>query len=202
MAYTSIPQGLIDGVPVPRSFGQYTKDDLDDHESRLTTNAAAIATINSNLGTWSGGTAISRIAALESNNAIGGEWLISGSLAIGTPTLINNWVARSGITPNGVSHSAGVFTSTFNFVYTIAFGWRGSTATADTYAYIAGTGATGDVWFKNSQSGAANVGTSGSRRVGAGGNIRLYAYAGSAKNAVMETVGDSVTGVTIYKIAG
>jgi len=36
MTYTSIPQGLIDGVPVPRSFGQYTKDDLDDHQTRIT----------------------------------------------------------------------------------------------------------------------------------------------------------------------
>jgi len=45
MAFTSIPQGLIDGVPVPRSFGQYTKDDLDDHESRILANSAAITAL-------------------------------------------------------------------------------------------------------------------------------------------------------------
>lgn len=132
-----------------------------------------------------------------------GEWTISANLAIGTPTLINNWTPWVGAYPAtiaGISHSSGEFTVTLGGLYAIAFGWRGSTVTADTYAFITGAGGGSDVWFKNSQTGAANVGVSGTKRIPAGGKIRCYAYAGSAKNAVHESATDLVTGVTIYRL--
>lgn len=149
---------------------------------------------------WTAGQKIraSDLNAITAGNEQG-EWTISASLAIGTPTLINNWTPFTGATIAGISHSSGVFTVTAGGIYTIAFSVRFSTVTADMYTFIAGTG-TGDTWFKNSQTGAANCGVSGTKRIAAGGTIRCYAYAGSAKNAIHEAVGDLCTGVSIYRL--
>lgn len=134
-----------------------------------------------------------------------GEWTILANLAIGTPTLINNWTPWVGTNPatiSGISHSSGVFTVTLGGIYLISFGWRSSAATADRYAFIAGSG-TSDVWFKNSTPSSAsgvNVGVSGAKRIAAGGTFRCYAYSGAAANAVHESGTDLVTGVTAYRL--
>lgn len=149
---------------------------------------------------WAAGQKIraSDLNAITAGNEQG-EWTIAANLAIGTPTLINNWTAFSGATVAGISHSSGVFTVTAGGIYAIAFSWRGSTATGDQYAFIAGTG-TGDTWFKNSNGATPNTAVAGTKRIAAGGAIRCYAYASSAKNAIHEAVGDLCTGVTIYRL--
>jgi hypothetical protein len=131
-----------------------------------------------------------------------GEWTILANLAIGTPTLISNWTPYVGTNPAtiaGISHSSGVFTVGLGGLYACAFSWRGSTATADMYAFICGTGSS-DIWFKNSQTGAANVGVAGTKRLLAGAAIRFYAYAGSAKNAIHESGSELSTGCSIYRL--
>lgn len=141
-------------------------------------------------------------AALLNNITPGieqGEWTIAANLAIGTPTLINNWTAFSGGTIDGITHSAGVFTCPLGGSYLISLSVRFSNATNDKYAFIAGTSAL-DTWFKNSTNGSANVGVTGAKRVAAGGQIRCYAYSGTASNAVHEQAADLTTGVTIYRL--
>lgn len=146
------------------------------------------------------------LTAVDLNKACGGyekgEWTISANLALGTPTLINNWIPFTGATIAGISHSAGVFTVGVGGTYAISFGWRSSAATADRYAFIVGTGTT-DVWNKNSVSSAAsglNCAVSVEKQIAAGGTIRCYAYSGAAANAIHETASDLVTGVTIYRL--
>lgn len=129
-----------------------------------------------------------------------GGWTISANLAISTPTLINNWVQFSGETIVGISHSSGVFTVTQGGLYNINLSIRFSASTADRYCFIAGTGTT-DTWAKSSVSSGAtglNVSCSVTKRIAAGGNIRMYGYTGAAANAVHESAGDLVTGCTIY----
>jgi hypothetical protein len=141
-------------------------------------------------------------AALLDNITAGyeqGEWTIAANLAIGTPTLINNWTAYAGATVTGISHAAGVFTVTEGGIYAISLSVRFSNATNDKYAFIAGTSSL-DTWFKNSSNGSANVGVTGVKRVAAGGAIRCYAYSGTASNAIHEQASDLTTGVTIYRL--
>jgi hypothetical protein len=128
-----------------------------------------------------------------------GEWTISANLAIGTPTLINNWTPFSGATIAGISHSAGVFTVPLGGVYLCALSMRFSNATADKYCFIAGTGTT-DTWWKSGQSAAANISVAGPKRIAAGGAVRFYGYAGSASNAIHENAADLVTGCAIYRL--
>lgn len=151
-------------------------------------------------------TAGQKVRASDLNNITPGieqgEWTILANLALGTPTLINNWTPWVGTNPAiiaGISHSSGVFTVTLGGIYMCAVSARGSTATADMYAFIAGASAS-DVWYKDSQSGAANVAASGPKRIAAGGTVRFYIYAGSAKNAIHESGTDMVTSCSIYRL--
>jgi hypothetical protein len=128
-----------------------------------------------------------------------GEWTISANLAIGTPTLINNWTQFPGSNVAGIAHAAGVFTVTLGGVYFASLSCRFSNATADKYCFIAGTGTT-DTWWKSGQNAAANISVAGPKRVSAGGTIRFYAYAGSASNVIHENAADLVTGCAIYRL--
>jgi hypothetical protein len=142
-----------------------------------------------------------RVAELD-NITVGieeGEWTIAANLAISTPTLINNWTPFPGANITGISHAAGVFTVTEGGVYLPSLSVRFSNATADKYCFIAGTG-TGDTWWKSGQSAAANASVCGPKRIAAGGEIRFYAYAGSASNAIHESAADLVTGCAIYRL--
>lgn len=127
----------------------------------------------------------------------GGEWTIAANLAIGTPTLINNWTAVGSVA--GITHSSGVFTCPRGGLYAVSFSVRFSNATNDKYVFVAGTSAL-DTWFKNAAGSVANCGVSGTKRISAGGAIRCYAYSGTASNAVHENATDLVTGVTIYRL--
>jgi hypothetical protein len=49
MAYSTIPQSYIDGVPIPRDFGQKTKDNFDNLSSRIVTLEAQMVTANAAL---------------------------------------------------------------------------------------------------------------------------------------------------------
>lgn len=129
----------------------------------------------------------------------GGEWTISAPLAIGTPTLINNWTPFGGITPVGISHSAGTFTLTNGGVWDISLSCRWSNATADKYCFITGAAALTPILYKSASSTVANTGSAaGPHRFAAGGQFRCYGYAGSASNVDHENVNDLVTGVTAY----
>ncbi len=155
---------------------------------------------------WAAG---QKIRASDLNNITPGteqgEWTISANLAIGTPTLINNWTPWTGANPAtvaGISHSSGVCTVTLGGLYNINLAVRFSSATADRYCFIVGSG-TSDVWSKSSTASAAtglNVSCSVTKRIAAGGAIRCYAYSGSSSNAVHEAGTDLVTGVTIYRL--
>lgn len=131
-----------------------------------------------------------------------GEWTILANLTVTTPTLINNWTPYTGATVSGISHSSGVFTVTRGGIYNIALSCRfGGGATTDRYAFIAGTGSS-DIWFKSStpvSASGVNCSAAGSKRIAAGGTIRMYAYAGTATtNVTHESGAELVTGCTIY----
>jgi hypothetical protein len=128
-----------------------------------------------------------------------GEWTIAANLAIGTPTLINNWSAWSGATIAGISHSSGVFTVTDGGIYTISLSIRFSaTAAGGHYCFI--TGVSTEIWAKSSETGTTNVACTATKRIAAGGTIRCYGYSSPGSNAVHEQAGDLVTGVTIYRL--
>jgi hypothetical protein len=134
-----------------------------------------------------------------------GEWTILANLAIGTPTLINNWTPYVGVnaaTIAGISHSSGVFTVTLGGIYACSLGIRFSAATADRYCFIAGTGSS-DIWIKSSTASAAtglNVSCAVTKRLAAGAAIRMYGYSGAASNAIHESGAELVTGCTIYRL--
>lgn len=150
---------------------------------------------------WAAGQKIraSNLNAITAGNEQG-EWTIAANLAIGTPTLINNWTGFTGATLAGISHSAGVFTVTDGGIYLISLSARFSaTAAGGHYVFIAGTSAT-DTWFKSSETGVVNCGVSGAKRIAAGGAIRCYAYSSPGSNVIHEAATDLVTGVTIYRL--
>ncbi|UOZ10551.1 hypothetical protein [Amycolatopsis sp. WQ 127309] len=132
-----------------------------------------------------------------------GEWTILANLALSTPTLINNWTPYVGTNPatiSGISHSSGVFTVTRGGIYVTSLAIRYSATTADRYCFIAGTGSS-DIWAKSSTPSAAsgiNTSCAVTKRIAAGGTIRMYGYAGSATNAIHESGAELVTGCTIY----
>jgi hypothetical protein len=130
----------------------------------------------------------------------GGEWSFGASTqSVGAAnTLLTAWTAVG--TPNGVSHSAGVFTVTEAGLYAISASYRASGST-ERWIWVCGTALTGDTWFKNSASANAfNVGVAGIRRLTAGQTIRIAAYQGTTQTIGRETSGDFCPGVTIYKI--
>ena len=129
----------------------------------------------------------------------GGEWSFGAatqSVNAGD-NLLTQWSAVG--TPSGVSHSAGVFTVTEAGLYVISLSLRFGGVTGDKYAWIAGA-ASGDIWFKNSTSGAVNCAVSGVRRLTAGQQIRTFAYSATTTTIGREAVGHFTPGVTIYKI--
>ncbi|WP_410676644.1 hypothetical protein [Amycolatopsis sp. cmx-4-68] len=132
-----------------------------------------------------------------------GEWTTNTpDLAIGTPTLINNWIPFTGATIQGIAYSAGVFTVGVGGEYTISLACRFTASTADRYCFISGSGAS-PVWTKSSTAQAAtglNTSCAITKRIPAGGTIRCYAYSGAAANVTHEAAGDLVTGVTIYRL--
>lgn len=131
-----------------------------------------------------------------------GEWTIAADLAIGTPTLINNWTPYTGATVQGIAVASGVFTVGVGGLYTISLSCRFTASTADRYCFISGSGVT-PVWIKSSTAQAAtglNTACAVTKRVAAGGTIRCYAYSGAAANVTHEAAGDLVTGVTIYRL--
>lgn len=162
------------------------------------TQIGALATsVDTALGTLTDATA-ANFAAL----AASGEWTLGANLNIGTPTLINNWTAVG--TPSGITHSAGTFTVATAGVYAISFGWRCSASVSGgIYAFVSTSSASsgaGTILFKNSTVSSANVGVSGLHRFSAGGTFFCYAYSATASQAVHETTGDLVTGVTAYRV--
>lgn len=130
----------------------------------------------------------------------GGEWSFGAATqSVGAAnTLLTPWTAVG--TPSGVTHSAGVFTVTEAGLYTISASIR--TAGSDSkWLWIAGSGPTGDTWFKSSVGGAAfNVAVSGTKRLVAGQQIRIYSFIGTTQTVGRETAGDFCPGVTIYKL--
>ncbi|QRP48013.1 hypothetical protein [Amycolatopsis sp. FDAARGOS 1241] len=138
--------------------------------------------------------------ALEDQAVDGGEWTIGADMVISRPTLINNWTPFAGSAPQGIAHSAGVFTVTKGGPWAISAGFRILTGSStDLYIYITdGTGAV--TWFKNSTITSLNVGVSGVKRLPAGGSFRVYAYAGADRTIRHETAGDLVTGITAYRV--
>lgn len=134
-----------------------------------------------------------------------GEWTLpaspAGDVAIGTPTLINNWTPYAGATIQGIAVAAGVFTVGVGGIYTVTLSVRFTAATADRYCFISGSGVA-PIWVKSSTPSSAsglNVSCSITKRIAAGGTLRCYAYSGAASNATHEANGDLVTGVTIYR---
>lgn len=131
-----------------------------------------------------------------------GEWTIAADLAIGTPTLINNWTPYAGATIQGIALAAGVFTVGIGGQYLISLACRFSAANADRYCFIQGAAA-GFTWTKSSTAQAAtglNVSCAINKRIPAGGTIRCFAYSGVGSNVTHESASDLVTGVTIYRL--
>lgn len=131
-----------------------------------------------------------------------GEWTIAADLAIGTPTLINNWTPYAGATIQGIALAAGVFTVGIGGQYLISLACRFSAATADRYCFIQGA-STGFTWTKSSTPQGAtglNVSCAVNKRIPAGGTIRCFAYSGVGSNVTHEAASDLVTGVTIYRL--
>lgn len=131
-----------------------------------------------------------------------GVWTIAADLAIGTPTLINNWTPYAGATNLGITVNAGVFTVGVGGEYLIALSMRFSSATADRYCFIAGSGTT-QTWAKSSTPLSAtglNVSCAVPIPIAAGGQFRCYGYSGSASNATHEAGGDLITGVSVYRL--
>ena len=75
-------------------------------------------------------------------------------------------------------------------------------ATTDKYCFIAGASAS-DVWAKSStptSNTGLNVSCTVTKRIAAGGTIRMYGYAGVAVTKLKHEAGtDLVTGCTIYR---
>lgn len=155
-------------------------------------------TTDSTLYRWTG----SAWTVLYQSTFDGGDYTISGALAIGTPTLINNWITWSGgVTPVGISHSSGTFTVTKAGLWDIRMSCRFSNATADKYCFLVPASATTPIKAKSAAGSVANVGTASMlHRFAASGTFRAYAYAGSASNVINETAGDMVTGIQAYRI--
>ncbi|RSD26343.1 hypothetical protein [Amycolatopsis eburnea] len=132
-----------------------------------------------------------------------GKWTINADLALGTPTLINNWVpyiGTSGQVNSGISVAAGVFTVGVGGEYFISLSVRHSaTAAGGHYCFIAGSGTT-QTWSKSSETGALNTSCAVSMKIPAGGNFRCYGYSSPGSNATREGASDLVTGVAVYRL--
>lgn len=129
-----------------------------------------------------------------------GEWTIAADLAIGTPTLINNWTPYPGATVDGITVVAGVFTVGIGGEYNIGLATRFSaTAAGGHYCFIAGAGAN-PIWTKSSEAGTVNTSCSITKRIPAGGTFRCYAYSSPGSNVTKENGADLVTGVTAYRL--
>lgn len=135
----------------------------------------------------------------------GGEYIFGSATqaSIGTGTLLTQWSANG--TPNGVSHSAGVFTVTEAGLYTLSLNVRFTSVglvSADRYIWIAGA-ATNDIWAKASSAGQNfNLSCTTTKRLVAGQQIRTYAYIGTGTTTVSResASGDVVPGMNIYKV--
>lgn len=147
------------------------------------------------------------LAAEALNRAVGGyeqgKWTISADLAIGTPTLINNWVPYTG-TPgqiiSGISVAAGVFTVGIGGEYLISLGTRhNGVASGGHYCFITGSGVN-PIWSKSSESGTVNCSCAVSMKIAAGGTFRCYAYSSPGTNVTRENGVDLVTGVSVYRL--
>lgn len=133
----------------------------------------------------------------------GGEFSFGSNTQVipaDTPTLLTQWAAVG--TPDGVSHSSGVFTLTEGGLYSIAASMRTSFlgSAFDKYIFIAGT-SSADTWFKNAAGGQVfNLSVPGLKRVPAGQEVRIYVYVTSSVTITREAATDFVTGVSIYKV--
>jgi hypothetical protein len=79
MTFTALATPVPNTKILVSTFGALVKQNFDDHEGRIAANAA-------NLGTWSGGTAISRILQLETSHSIRYETTAATSCTNNTDT--------------------------------------------------------------------------------------------------------------------
>lgn len=133
-----------------------------------------------------------------------GKWTISADLALGTPTLINNWTPYSGTSGqinSGISVAAGVFTVGIGGEYLIELALRlSATAAGGHYCFIAGSGTT-QTWTKSSDPGGSlNISCAVSMKLPAAGNFRCYGYSSPGANATREGASDLVSGVSVYRL--
>lgn len=125
MTYTSLATPVPNTKILVSTFGALVKQNLDDHEGRILANTA-------NLGTWSGGTAISRILQLEAGNfakfsqTSGAQTLGASNtkLQFNTSTTPNTGI----ITPGGTNQDT--FTAVKAGAYLVASCCRAATSGA------------------------------------------------------------------------
>lgn len=131
----------------------------------------------------------------------GGEWQFGTNqkpLAASIGTLLDQWVPIG--TPNGVTYSAGVFTISEAGLYTVSTSIRTTAVSTNKYLSICGA-ASGDIWAKNSCSGGVyNLAVTTTRRLTAGQNVRVFAYADAILTIQREGAGDPVPFISIYKV--
>lgn len=195
MTYTSL------ATPVPNTkilvslFGLLVKQDLDDHEGR-------IAAIVANLGTWSGGTAISRIQQLEAGamakfaQTTGAQTVAAANLKMQFNTTITS--NTSIVTAGGTNQDTFTVQKSGSFIITASVRCATAGATPELSIYSPGNVAfaVGNVKASNTPGGrSCTVVTQ--LQMASGDTFAINGFNGGTSSAVDTTWG-SATNVTCH----